>query len=174
MAPDHIGSSSRWERATRVLAAAFIVASGVVHLQQYYGVYYRVIPVIGPLFMADFVLAVIVGLVLLAPLDRLSRTLGTLASIGGVAFAAGAIIGLEISEYGTLFGFHEHGYRLAVLLSIVFEGAAILLLMANLSARSRARARAATSAGSSHQLNEAITRPARADQPGRRVSRRPT
>jgi hypothetical protein len=173
MAPDHVGSSSRLERTTRVLAAAFVVASGVVHLQQYYGVYYRVIPVIGPLFLADFVLAVVIGLVLLAPLDRLSRTLGTLASIGGIAFAAGAIIGLEISEHGTLLGFHEHGYRLAVLLSIGFEAAAILLLLANLGARSRVRARAATSVGRSHGLHEAITRPAPADRGGR-VGRRQT
>jgi hypothetical protein len=162
MAPDHIRSSSRWERATRILAAAFIVASGVVHLQQYYGVYYRVIPVIGPLFLADFVLALVIGLALLVPLDRVSRTLGTLASLGAAAFAAGAIIGLEISESGTLFGFHEHGYRLAVVLSIVFEGAAIVLLVANLAARSRGRGRSATSVGSTYPAHEATSATGRA------------
>jgi hypothetical protein len=151
---DNTRSSSRLERTTRVLAAAFIVASGVVHLQQYYGVYYRVIPVIGPLFLADFVIAVIAGLALLVPLDRLSRTLGTLASLGAAAFAAGAIIGLEISESGTLFGFHEHGYRLAVVLSIVFEGAAIVLLVANLGARARRRGRSATSLGPTYPAHE--------------------
>jgi hypothetical protein len=157
MAPENFGRSSRVAGTTRVLAAAFIVASGAIHLQQYYGVYYRVIPVIGPLFLVDFVFAVILALALLAPLDRLSRALGTLASLAGVAFAAGAIIGLEISENGTLFGFHEHGYRLAVVLSIVFEGAAVVLLVANLAARSHARS--AMSVGSRHGMHEAITRP---------------
>jgi hypothetical protein len=165
MTTDYTSSSSRLDRTTRILAAAFIVASGVVHLQQYYGVYYRVIPVIGPLFLADFVIALVVGLALLMPLDRLSRTLGTLACIGAAAFAAGAIIGLEISESGTLFGFHEHGYRLAVVLSIVLEGAAIVPLVANLAARARARGRGrtATSVGPTYPAQEAGT-PRRADQ----------
>jgi hypothetical protein len=163
MAPDNTGRSSRWERATAILAAAFIVASGVVHLQQYYGVYFRVIPTIGPLFVADFVLALVIGLALLAPLDRLSRVLGTLTSLGGIAFAAGAIIGLEISESGTLFGFHEHGYRMAVVDSIVFEGAAIVALVANLAVRSRRRAQPVTSPGSPYPARESITLPDAAD-----------
>jgi hypothetical protein len=171
MAPDHINSSSPWARTTRILAAAFIVASGVVHLQQYYGVYYRVIPVIGPLFLADFVLALIVGLALL-PLDRLSRTLGTLASVGALVFAAGAIIGLEISESGTLFGFHEHGYRLAIVLSVIFEGAAILLLVANLVARSRGRSRSETSVGSTYPAHDAMARPGPAEQRDSDISQR--
>jgi hypothetical protein len=161
MAPDYTRSHGRWESATRILAAAFVIASGVVHLQQYYGVYYRVIPTIGPLFLADFVAAVIIGLALLAPLDRLSRPLGTLASIGGIMFAAGAIIGLEISESGTLFGFHEHGYRLAVVLTLIFEGAAVVLLLANLAARAgQRRSRPTTAYASDDPTRDAITRPA--------------
>jgi hypothetical protein len=174
MAPDRIGGSSRWGRTTRILAAAFIVASGVVHLQQYFGAYYRVIPVIGPLFLADFVGAVILGLALLMPLDRLSRVLGTLTSIAGIAFAAGTIIGLEISESGTLFGFHEHGYRLAVVLSIVFEAAAIVMLVVDLAARSRGRGPAATPAGSARGLQDGITRPGPAERRVREAGRRQT
>ncbi len=35
---------------------------------------------------------------------------------------------LQISESGTLFGFHEHGYRAAIVASIITEGAAIVAL----------------------------------------------
>ena len=115
-------------RTTRYVGAVLLIASGIVHLQQYFGVYYRVIPVIGPLFVANFVIALLLGLALLAPLDRLGRWVTKLAAVGGVLFAAGSIVALEISEHGTLFGFHEHGYRLAVVLSIVFEGLAIVAL----------------------------------------------
>jgi hypothetical protein len=139
-------ATSRSELITRVLAAALIVASGVVHLQQYYGVYYRVIPTIGPLFLADFVLALLIAIALLAPVARISAPLATLVKVGAILFAAGAIAGLEISESGTLFGFHEHGYRLAVVLSIIFEAGAIVVLVASLMAQRRGRRMARASA----------------------------
>lgn len=126
-------------RAARYLGAVLLIAAGVVHLQQYFGVYYRVIPVIGPLFMASFVIGLVLGLALLAPIERLGRWAAALAAVGGIAFAAGTIIGLEISEVSMLFGFHEHGYRLAIVLSIVFEGAAIVLLGVYLLGLRRAR-----------------------------------
>ena len=129
MAPNPSATSLR---AVRYLGALLLIAAGAVHLQQYFGVYYRVIPVIGPLFLASFVIGLALGLALLAPIERLGRWAAALAAVGGIAFAAGTIIGLEISESGTLFGFHEHGYRLAIVLSIVFEGAAIVLLGAYL------------------------------------------
>lgn len=126
-------------RAARYLGAVLLLGVGAVHLQQYVGVYYRVIPVIGPLFAANFALGVILGASLLAPVERLGRPLPVLAALGGIGFAAGSIIGLEISEYGTLFGFHEHGYRTAIVLSIALEGAAVVSLAAYLLLHARAR-----------------------------------
>lgn len=115
-------------QVARYLGALLLIATAAVHLQQYFAVYYGVIPVIGPLFLANFALGLALGLVLLAPVGRLGRWAPTLAAAGGVIFAAGTIVGLEISEFSTLFGFHEHGYRTALVLSIVFEAAAIVLL----------------------------------------------
>jgi hypothetical protein len=112
----------------RYVGALCLVAAGAVHLQQYYAVYYRVIPVIGPLFVANFAIAVVLGVALLAPVPHRAPGLHTAAAIGGILFAAGTIIALEISEDGTLFGFHEHGYRAAIVVSIVFEAAAIVSL----------------------------------------------
>lgn len=125
MAPERTSVPAQ---AARYLGALLLIASGAVHLQQYFAVYYRVIPVIGPLFLANFILAVLLALALLAPIGRLGWWAPALVAVGGILFAAGTIIGLEISESGTLFGFHEHGYRTAIVLSIAFEGAAIVLL----------------------------------------------
>lgn len=129
MAPNPSATSLR---VARYLAALLLIAAGAVHLQQYFGVYYRVIPVISPLFVANFAIGLALGLALLAPIERLGIWAPALAAVSGIVFAVGTIIGLEISESGTLFGFHEHGYRLAIILSIVFEGAAIVLLGAYL------------------------------------------
>jgi hypothetical protein len=126
---------ARTLRTLRYLAALFLIGTGVLHLEQFFAVYYRVIPVIGPLFAANFAIGVVLGLVLLAPMERLGRWVPPLIALGGIAFAAGTIIGLELSETGTLFGFHEHGYRAAVILSIALEGAAIGTLCLYLLAR---------------------------------------
>lgn len=130
MAPDRTPAA----QAARYLAAVLLIAAGAVHLQQYFAVNYRVIPVIGPLFLANFAIAVLLGLALLAPIEGLGRWLRPLAAAGGIVFAAGTIIALQISESGTLFGFHEHGYRTAIVLSIAFQGAAIILLASYLAA----------------------------------------
>ena len=126
MAPER----SRAVLAARSFGALMLIAAGAVHLEQYFAVYYRVIPLIGPLFLANFAIGVLLGLTLLAPVERVAGWFGTLAALGGILFAAGTIIALEIAETGTLFGFHEHGYRIAIILSIVFEGAAVMTLLA--------------------------------------------
>ena len=128
MAPER----SKASVIARSFGAWMLIATGAVHLEQYFSVYYRVIPLIGPLFLANFAIGVVLGLVLLAPIERLSGRFGGLAALSGIVFAAGTIIALEIAERGTLFGFHEHGYRIAIILSIVFEGAALVSLVAYL------------------------------------------
>ena len=60
-------------RVARYLGALLLIAAGAVHLQQYFGVYYRVIPVIGPLFVANFAIGLALGLALLAPIERLGN-----------------------------------------------------------------------------------------------------
>jgi hypothetical protein len=116
----------------RYVGALSLIATGAVHLQQYYAVYYRVIPTIGPLFLVNFLVGVALGLALLAPLDHRAPELHRLAAIGGIVFAAATIIGLAVSENGTLFGFHEHGYRPAIVVSLAFEAVAIVSLAAYL------------------------------------------
>lgn len=134
MRPEPATTHSQSGAATvaRYVGALSLIATGVVHLQQYYDVYYRVIPTIGPLFLVNFVIGVALGLVLLAPLQHRAPELHRLAAIGGIVFAAGTFIGLAISENGALFGFHEHGYRSAIVISIVVEALAVVSLAAYL------------------------------------------
>jgi hypothetical protein len=116
----------------RYVGGLALIATGAVHLQQYYGVYYRVIPMIGPLFLVNFAVGVVLGIALLAPLPHRAPDLHRLAAIGGIVFAAVTIISLGISENGTLFGFHEHGYRPAIVISIAVEALAVVSLAAYL------------------------------------------
>lgn len=120
-------------RTIRRLGAIAILAVGAVHLQEYYGGGYRVLPTIGTLFMLNAISSAVVAIGLLAPLERMlqprraERASGLLAG-AGVAIAAGSLIALFISENGPLFGFSETGYGTAVVLAIVAEALAVVLL----------------------------------------------
>ena len=109
----------------RYLGALSILLVGAVHAQQYYGAYFSVVPTIGTLFLLSFVGSGVVGTVLLAPVRRLGRNAGdlilVLAALGAIGIAVGSLASLLVSEYMPLFGFMESGYRLAVVLAIVFD-----------------------------------------------------
>jgi hypothetical protein len=116
----------------RYLGAISIVLVGVVHAQQYYGAYFSVVPTIGTLFLLSFIGSGVVGAVLIAPVRRLGRSIGdvilVLAALGAIGIAFGSLVSLLVSEYTPLFGFMESGYRLAVVLALVFDGLATLFL----------------------------------------------
>jgi hypothetical protein len=130
---------ARWNRhryavgeIARYLGAVSILLVGAVHAQQYYDAYFSVVPTIGTLFLLSFIGAGIVGVVLVAPVRRLGRNLGdlilVLAALGAIGIAAGSLVSLLISEYTTLFGFMESGYRLAIVLAIAFDALATVFL----------------------------------------------
>jgi hypothetical protein len=116
----------------RYLGAVSIVVVGVVHAQQYYGAYFSVVPTIGTLFLLSFIGSGVVGVVLVAPVRRLGRSIGdlilVLAALGAIGIALGSLVSLLISEYTPLFGFMESGYRLAVVLALLFDSLATLFL----------------------------------------------
>jgi hypothetical protein len=109
--PD-VRRSSPW-LAVRFLGALSLLAVGAVHLQQY-DYLYSTIPTIGTLFLLNFVGATVIGLALLAPVERVLGRLGellvALLSLGGIGLAASAFVFLLISERTPLFGFMEPGY----------------------------------------------------------------
>lgn len=124
----------------RVLGALTLLAVGAIHLQQYFAVYYHVIPIIGPLFALNFAGATVIGLLLLSPVERLvDRFLGrgghaavALLTISGIGLSVAAFVFLFVSEHRTLFGFMEHGYRPAIIAALAAEAATAFLLTAYL------------------------------------------
>lgn len=112
-------------QAARYLGAASLLVVGAVHAQQYYEAYFYVVPTIGPLFLLSFVGAACFGAILVAPVRRLAGRWGdpvlVLAALGGIGIAAGTFASLLVSEYMPLFGFMESGYRLAIVLTLVFD-----------------------------------------------------
>jgi hypothetical protein len=122
--------------AARGLGALATLAVGAVHLQQYLGLYSGV-PTIGTLFVLNFVGATILGLALLAPLERLAGgTAVALAAVVAIALAATSFVFLAISEQTPLFGFQEPGYDpSAIAFSRIAEAATVVLLGAFLVAR---------------------------------------
>ena len=97
----------------RFAGALSLLAVGAVHLQQYEFLY-STIPTIGTLFLLNFAGATVIGLGLLAPVERLLGRLGGAAvgllALGGAVQAGTAFVFLLISERTPLFGFMEPGY----------------------------------------------------------------
>ena len=119
--------------ATRYLGAAAIVVVGVIHAQQYYDAYFNVVPTIGTLFLLSFIGSGVVGAILVAPVRRLlGQRLGdavlVAAALGAIGIALGSLVALLWSEYSPLFGFMESGYRLAIVLTLVFDALTTVLL----------------------------------------------
>jgi zinc transporter ZupT len=108
----------------RYLGAVSVLLVGAVHAQQYYDAYFSVVPTIGTLFLLSFIGAGVVGAALFAPLRRFGRrgdVILVLAALGGIGIALGTLVSLLVSEYTPLFGFMESGYRLAVVLTLLFD-----------------------------------------------------
>jgi hypothetical protein len=127
----------------RYFGAVSILLVGAVHAQQYYAAYFSVVPTIGTLFLLSFVGSGVTGVVLLAPVRRLGRNIGdlilVLAALGAIGIAVGSLASLLVSEYTPLFGFMESGYRLAVVLALVFDALTTVFLGAFVLSVARAR-----------------------------------
>jgi hypothetical protein len=139
--------------AARTLGALALLVVGGVHFQVYQYEFYSAIPTIGPLFLVNFVAATGLGLFLLVPIrppGRLGALVDRLAAIAGIGVAAGAFVGLLISEQTTLFGFREQGYRFVIVLALASEMVAVTVLSLFL-ARQRTDHRGSRRGGSQRQ-----------------------
>ena len=113
------------------IGALAVLATGLVHLQEYSSDGYSAIPTIGTLFLLNFIGATIVGLGLLFPVKLITRFAGmirTLLALAGIGIAASSLVALWISEQSSLFGFGERGYGPTIVQAIVAEGVAVLSL----------------------------------------------
>jgi hypothetical protein len=120
----------------RTLGGLAVLVVGAVHLQQYVGDYFNVVPIVGPLFLLNFIGATVIGLGLLVPAARM-RLLHVLLALGGIGLAASSFVFLLISEHQPLFGFQDYGYRPGVIIALAAEAVAAVALAAYLVARFR-------------------------------------
>ena len=124
--------SSNQRLAVRSLGAFLLLFVGADHYYEYSVGHYSVLPTIGTLFLLNFISATVVGLLLLAPLDRMFHRFGgivlELATLSGVGIAATSLVALLVSEQTPLFGFMEQNYRPAIIVALVSEAAAASLL----------------------------------------------
>jgi hypothetical protein len=120
--------------AFRYLGAAAVLATGVAHIEQYSVDNYSTVPTIGTLFLLNFIAAIVIAVGLIAPLRRVTRhytdALRAVLALGGIGLAVLSIAALLVSETSGLFGFVEHGYRMAIVVAIIVEVAATIFLVA--------------------------------------------
>ncbi|HEY4237578.1 MAG TPA: hypothetical protein VGM45_09615 [Gaiellaceae bacterium] len=124
--PEH--GRGRTQAILRTLGAIAVLVVGAVHLQQYFVDHFDVVPIIGPLFLLNFVGATVIGLGLLVPAARL-RLVHLLLALGG--------IGLAATSFVLLFGFQDYGYRAGIVVALAAEAVAVVALVAYLATRGR-------------------------------------
>jgi len=119
-----------------VVGAAAVLATGADHLEEYTANNFSTVPTIGPLFLANFIAATVVGVALLLPLGRIAKHLAAqlraLLALAGIGIAAASLVALWISESSSLFGFTDYGFRPAIIVAIVAESVAVVALTAYL------------------------------------------
>jgi len=142
---------SRPRMAVRILGAILILFVGAGHYYEYSVDDYSALPTIGTLFLLNFVSASVVGLTLLAPLDRILHRFGRaaleMATLSGIGIAATSLVALVVSEQRPLFGFMELNYRPAIVVALASEAAAALCLGLLLVLTARAKRSASAAKG---------------------------
>jgi len=136
-------------RAFRNLGALAVLATGVAHIEQYAVDNYSTVPTIGTLFLLNFIAATVIAVGLLAPLGRVAGrytdAVRAVLAVAGIGLAVLSLAGLFVSETSGLFGFVEHGYRMAIAVAIAVEVAATIFLVAFLLANGTGLQKARTS-----------------------------
>ncbi|MGH9002768.1 MAG: hypothetical protein ACRDYV_06535 [Acidimicrobiia bacterium] len=107
-------------RLVRPLAAALLLAGGLIHLELWQGGY-RGIPSIGPLFLLNVVASAAVAVALFIPHRRWPLA-------AGAALSAGSLAGLVLSRTVGVFGFMESGWTPMALRALAAETGALVAL----------------------------------------------
>jgi hypothetical protein len=119
---------------SRYLGALAVLATGGAHIEQYAVDSYSTVPTIGTLFLLNFIGAIMIAVGLIAPIRRVTGrytdAVRAVFALGGIGLAVLSLAGLFVSESTGLFGFVEHGYRMAIVVAIAVEVAATVFLVA--------------------------------------------
>ena len=128
-----LGHRSMIAHVSRYLGAAAVLATGIAHIEQYSVDNYSTVPTIGTLFLLNFIAAIAIAVGLIAPLQRFSGrytdAVRAAFAVAGIGLGVLSLAALFVSETSGLFGFVEHGYRMAIVVAIVAEAAATIFLL---------------------------------------------
>lgn len=124
------------DRSLRVLAAVLLLVQGGVHLQRWFGGY-RGIDVVGPMFLANAAVAVVVAVVLVA-------RGGLFSALAGIAFSFVTLVAFAFSRTDGLFGFTEMRWDAAAVTAVGAEVLGLLVLLAWATIASRTQGRPGT------------------------------
>jgi hypothetical protein len=105
------------ERSARIAAAVFVFLGGLVHLQLWSSGY-RVIPYIGPWFVANAMVSALLTVVVLV---RPARAV----VIAGIALSAASLAALVMSRTVGIFGFTERAWTDQAVRAVASELGAI-------------------------------------------------
>jgi hypothetical protein len=108
------------QRIARLSAAVLILAGGAVHLHLWQGGY-RGIPRIGPWFMANVIISVVLALALMVRNDAR-------VAWAGIAFSLASLGALVMSRTIGIFGFTETAWTGSVVRATGAEVGAVVLL----------------------------------------------
>ena len=104
-------------RNLRILTGILILAGGLIHLQDWFELI-RNVPKIGPLFLFNAAVSVVVA-------GLLFVRRGWLGIVAAIVLSVGTLAGFLLARYGTLLGYSEPTWRTtAVLAAVVEVGAA--------------------------------------------------
>ena len=115
------------QRLARLIAAVLILAGGAVHFQLWRGGY-RGIPRIGPWFMANVIISVVLAFALLVRNDAR-------VALAGVAFSLASLGALVMSRTIGIFGFTDKTWTSSVVRATGAEVGALIFLTAILASR---------------------------------------
>jgi len=113
----------------RLAAATFVLAGGYIHFDLWRGGY-RAIEYIGPLFVANAVVSVLLVLALLLRPD-------VRVAVAGVVFSLGSLAALVLSRTTGLLGFTERGWSDMAVQATTAEIGAIVAIALLMVARGR-------------------------------------
>lgn len=140
------------DRSLRILAAVLLLAQGGVHLQLWFGGY-RGIDVIGPMFLVNAAVALVVAVVLVV-------RGGLVSALAGIVFSFTTLVAFSFSRTGGFFGFAEMVWDAAALTAVGSEVLAVLVLLAWATIATRTRGAPATSIERDlHRLGLSAARP---------------
>lgn len=97
-----------------MVGATLLVASGEIHGYLFLAQGYHAVPIIGPLFAAQAIAGIALGLALVGPARRALR-------LAGAALALSSAAGFLLSDAVSLFGFHDTFAAPGAVLALVVE-----------------------------------------------------